>query len=84
MKLAAEACVAFERDINLFVDHELPDAQSGRLVEHLQSCGSCRDYVDDLRELAEMHRETASTEAERRAARRYADDCSRRAFHLFA
>jgi len=63
MKLAAEACVAFERDINLFVDHELPASQSGRLVEHLQSCGSCRDYVDDLRELSGMHRDVAEAEA---------------------
>jgi tetratricopeptide (TPR) repeat protein len=57
MKLTAEACVAFERDINLFIDHELPAADTPLLVEHLESCGPCRDYVDDLRELASLHRE---------------------------
>ncbi len=67
MKLAAEACVAFERDLNLFVDHELPGTQSGRLVEHLQSCSSCRDYVDDLRELADVHRAVDAAESEARA-----------------
>ena len=66
MKLSTEACIAFERDINLFVDHELPASDSGRLVAHLQECGACRDYVDDLRELAEMHRSTASAESEAR------------------
>lgn len=57
MKLTAEACVAFERDINLFIDHELPAADTPQLVEHLESCGPCRDYLDDLRELAALHRE---------------------------
>ena len=33
MKLSIEACVAFERDINLFVDHELPVDQGSQLVE---------------------------------------------------
>jgi tetratricopeptide (TPR) repeat protein len=66
MKLSTDACVAFERDINLFVDHELTAAQSSHLVDHLQACGPCRDYVDDLRELSEMHRETDSAEAEAR------------------
>lgn len=57
MKLTAEACVAFERDINLFIDHELPAAETPQLVGHLESCGVCHDYMDDLRELAAVHRE---------------------------
>ena len=57
MKLTAEACVAFERDINLFIDHELPAADTPQLVEHLEACGACRDYLDDVRELAALHRE---------------------------
>ncbi len=57
MKLTAEACVAFERDINLFIDHELPASDTPQLVEHLEACGACHDYVDDLRELAAVHRQ---------------------------
>ncbi|MHC5209826.1 MAG: tetratricopeptide repeat protein [Planctomycetota bacterium] len=56
MKLIAEACVAFEHDINLFVDHELPEGDGPRLVEHLEACASCSAYLDDLRELAGVHR----------------------------
>lgn len=56
MKLSTEACVAFERDINLFVDHELPDGDNRQLVAHLESCADCHDYMDDLRELASVHR----------------------------
>jgi tetratricopeptide (TPR) repeat protein len=56
MKLTAEACVAFERDINLFVDHELPEGDAPRLVEHLEACADCHAYMDDLRELAGVHR----------------------------
>jgi tetratricopeptide (TPR) repeat protein len=56
MKLTAEACVAFEHDINLFVDHELPEGDSPRLVEHLDACPACHNYLDDLRELAGVHR----------------------------
>jgi tetratricopeptide (TPR) repeat protein len=56
MKLTAEACVAFEHDINLFVDHELADGDGPRLVEHLEACAACSAYLDDLRELAGVHR----------------------------
>jgi tetratricopeptide (TPR) repeat protein len=73
MKLTAEACVAFEHDISAFVDHELDAAGSDRLVAHLESCGACRDYLDDLRELAEMHRETAAADAEARAMAQLVD-----------
>ena len=82
MKLSTEACVAFERDINLFVDHELPVAEGGHLVDHLQACGACRDYVDDLRELSELHRATASAEVSEAEARGLAEVVDRHA--LFA
>jgi tetratricopeptide (TPR) repeat protein len=82
MKLSTEACVAFERDINLFVDHELPVAENGHLVDHLQACGACRDYVDDLRELSELHRATASAEVSEAEARGLAEVVDRHA--LFA
>lgn len=67
MKLAAEACLAFERDINLLVDHELAAADRPRLAAHLQDCPACRGYVDDLRELSAMHRDVARAEDEAQA-----------------
>ena len=42
------------------LDHELPAAESPRLAAHLQDCGACSGYVDDLRELSAMHRTTAA------------------------
>ncbi|MGQ0552479.1 MAG: tetratricopeptide repeat protein [Planctomycetota bacterium] len=60
MKLTCEACVAFEQAINLFVDHELPESENAALVRHLDACGGCRDYLDDLRELANLHRDMDS------------------------
>ena len=68
MRLTVEACVAFERDINLFVDRELPEAESRHLVEHLEACPGCKDYLQDLRELAGVHRDTAATEVAAREA----------------
>ncbi len=55
MKLTAEGCTSFEQDISLFVDHELPARDVSRLTSHLASCGACRDYLDDLRELSSLH-----------------------------
>ncbi len=63
MKLSHDACVAFERDISLFVDHELPPAGNPRLIDHLQACPPCRDYVNDLREMAALH-QTVDSEAD--------------------
>src|SRR5262249_42558857 len=73
MKLTAEACLAFEHDISLFVDHELDAAGSDRLVSHLESCDGCRDYLEDLRGLAEMHREAAAADVEARAVAELVD-----------
>jgi len=56
MKLTTQACTVFEKDINLFVDHELAVPEVSRLTAHLTECASCRSYVDDLREMADLHR----------------------------
>lgn len=55
MNLTGQACLDFEQDINLFVDHELPAAETGRLVAHLDGCDDCRGFVDDLRKLASLN-----------------------------
>ncbi len=60
MKLVSHACTDFEKDINLFVDHELAAPGMPRLTAHLRECDSCRSYVDDLREMAELHRVAAA------------------------
>ncbi len=56
MNLTGQACLDFEQDINLFVDHELPAEDTGRLVSHLDGCTDCRGFVDDLRKLASLNR----------------------------
>jgi tetratricopeptide (TPR) repeat protein len=59
MNLTTQACTAFEQDISLFVDHELASAGVSRLTSHLTDCEACRSYVDDLRDMADLHREMA-------------------------
>lgn len=55
MKLTSEACTAFERAINAFVDRELAADASEALVRHLDECDGCRDYLEDLQAMAAMH-----------------------------
>ena len=57
MNLTA-ACIEFENDIHLFVDHELPAGQTGRLSGHIDACEGCRGYMDDLRRLATLNVES--------------------------
>lgn len=57
MNTSTNACIAFEKDIHLFVDHELVDDGVSRLAQHLEACSSCADFVDDLRQLAALHRQ---------------------------
>ena len=56
MNTSTNACVAFEKDIHLFVDHELADDDVSRLTRHLEVCESCAGFVEDLRQLAALHR----------------------------
>jgi tetratricopeptide (TPR) repeat protein len=56
MNLSIQACQAFEHDINLFVDHELPAAEVSRLTTHMAECSACTSYLDDLREFADLNR----------------------------
>jgi len=55
MKLTSEACTAFERAINAFVDRELAADDSESLVRHLDECDGCRDYLEDLQLMASLH-----------------------------
>ena len=59
MNLTA-ACLEFENDIHLFVDHELPADQTGRLSGHLDRCEGCTGYMDDLRRLATLNIESGA------------------------
>ena len=56
MNLSAPACSLFEHDISLFVDHELAAADVSRLTTHITECMACRAYMDDLRDMADLHR----------------------------
>jgi anti-sigma factor RsiW len=38
-------CVQYEEQISAYIDHELDDAQTAALFEHLGVCSSCRTFL---------------------------------------
>ena len=43
-----DTCQEFAALLDLYVDGELPPAEAERVQEHLETCGVCRSYVDDI------------------------------------
>ena len=43
-----ETCQEFAALLDLYVDGELPPAEAERVQAHLETCGVCRSYVDDI------------------------------------
>ncbi len=56
-------CQHFEQQLNAFVDGELKNLEVQRVVAHLETCSTCRLYVDELRAFAQMHRDCHDSEA---------------------
>lgn len=56
MKINAHACRHLVLELNALVDGQLPPLEVTRLVSHTQSCEGCGDYIDNLRQLSELHR----------------------------
>ncbi len=56
------ACEHFEAELNAFVDGELKELHLQRVVTHLDTCESCRFYVEQLRAFAQMHRDSCDPE----------------------
>ncbi len=59
MKLG-QNCEDTLRRMDLYVDHELQEADAGRLLEHLESCPSCREELELRRRLRTRLRTAAS------------------------
>lgn len=57
MNLDCQACIDFEHELHAFVDHELGGDDLQRVTEHLDECGSCRGYLEDLEQLATLNRD---------------------------
>lgn len=58
MMIHSQPCTTFVVDINAYVDGQLAAAEAGRLVDHTKSCEACNDYLDSLRLMSELHRNT--------------------------
>ena len=56
-------CAHFEAELNAFVDGELRDLDARRVVDHLDACPRCREYVEQLRVFARLHRDCHDPEA---------------------
>lgn len=48
---------AFEEDLNLYLDGELPAERQGGLFEHLANCGECRARMDSVMEFRRLSRQ---------------------------
>lgn len=56
-------CRGLEGDLNAFVDGELDTLDTAKVMNHLEACPHCRDYVDALRRFAAFHRTSFDPEA---------------------
>ena len=55
-EMTSPLCHGLEADLNAFVDGELDVLDSGKVMEHLEGCARCREYVESLRRFAAFHR----------------------------
>jgi len=42
-------CLDFEKDLALYVEHDLPAAAVPAMEAHLRDCAACRTFLDELR-----------------------------------
>jgi hypothetical protein len=42
-------CTRYEKDLALYVEHDLPDADAAAIEAHLGACPACRSFLDSLR-----------------------------------
>lgn len=55
-------CNHFQLDLSRLVDGEIGSDAAARALVHLESCQRCRDFFDDTRRCAEVHRDLAEPE----------------------
>ncbi|HEX6881985.1 MAG TPA: hypothetical protein VF530_01320 [Planctomycetota bacterium] len=58
----AEVCAQFQLDLSCLVDGELDEVAGARAIAHLEDCGVCRTFFDDVRDQVRAHRELARPE----------------------
>lgn len=49
-------CVELEADLSAFVDGEHDSVDVDKLMKHLDECSHCRSFLDQLRQMAHLHR----------------------------
>ena len=62
-EVTPEVCLTFQADLSALVDGELDRSHAVRAVAHLEVCSGCHDFLDDIREMARMHRDITDPDA---------------------
>jgi anti-sigma factor RsiW len=57
-------CARFEKDLALYVEHDLPAAAAGAVEAHLVDCAACRVFLAELRASQAQVKDLASEEME--------------------
>ncbi|MDP6539789.1 MAG: hypothetical protein QF903_07095 [Planctomycetota bacterium] len=55
----ADPHAGFQLDLSCMLDGELDEARAGRVMLHIEGCGRCRDFLEDLRTQVRMHQDMA-------------------------
>ena len=58
----AEVCVQFQLDLSCLVDGELDEVAGANAIAHIEDCGACRAFFEDVRQQVRAHRELADPE----------------------
>jgi tetratricopeptide (TPR) repeat protein len=58
----AEVCVQFQLDLSCLVDGELDEVAGAGAIAHIEDCGACRAFFEDVRQQVRAHRELADPE----------------------
>jgi tetratricopeptide (TPR) repeat protein len=53
----ADPHAGFQLDLSCMLDGELDEARAGRVMLHIEGCGSCSDFLEDLRTQVRLHRD---------------------------
>jgi tetratricopeptide (TPR) repeat protein len=55
----ADSHLKFQMDLSCLLDGELDESTATRAVLHIEDCGSCRGFFDDIRSQLRLHRDMA-------------------------
>ncbi len=60
-------CTRYEKDLALYVEHDLPDADAAAVEAHLRECATCPSFLAELRASQAQLKDLASEEMEAEA-----------------